>query len=237
MEITREIELPSNGAFYPIKKITLDAIGFDQEKKIFGSGTETALDDVINECVLSPKGFDVTGVSHRDREYILYQLRIHSYGPEYHVKVRDNGEVVEKEISLEDMEVITLPDDFELPKGKLPIKGDEFTITAPTVAQSRHCREYALEKAEKLNQSFDDVYYEQTKALMIGTVNGEPLDVNSRINWLKSLKGRDLAYVDHILDKLNYGYTGAVKVALDDGTETEAQVRITSEFFRPRFDD
>lgn len=234
MESLRECVLPSNGYLTNgVKVFNLDAIGFDQEKKIFSSATEQALDEVLQECIKEPKDFDVTTLTEQDRQFLLFQLRIHSYGDDYHVKVGGKEYVV----SLENMDIIELEEGDATIKGKLPMAGDEFTIQFPTVGQIRKIKRYAEEKSQKLHLNYGDLYYEALKASTIGEINGEHKDTTYKVQWLKTLKGRDLAYIDHVSKKAKYGYTGTVPVELEDGSMTEATVRMTGEFFRPRFDD
>lgn len=234
-----KVKLPSNGVFNPAYKgdITLDMMGFEEEKIAYGATDDEAIDIVINRCVKSPENFDASSLLPQDRRFILMKLRIHTYGDEYHVIVRENGENVEEKISLDDIEVKELPEDFKIPSGTLPISGDKIQIRPLTVADLRKIDDYARDKAEKMNLSFSDVRYEAVSAKRIGTINGESRTSVEVLNWLRSLKGKDLAYIRYLVDKIDFGYASTVHIKCKDGVERDVFVRMTGEFFRPRFDD
>lgn len=229
MEALKTVTIPSNGVFNNgVKEFTLDMIGFEEEKKIFASTSRDAVDEVLSACIKKPENFDVKTLTLEDKQYLLYQLRIHSYGPEYHIIV--GGEEIK--IDLNDMELISLPEDFTMSPVTLPICGDTVEFRYLTVGQIDKIRTYAEQKAETLKAPYSEIVYELTKASQIATINGETKDNNSKVAWLKGLKGRDLAMLNNAQAKIVFGYTGKIEV---DGKKV--QVPMTGEFFRPRYDD
>lgn len=238
-EITMKVYLPSRGKFNPAhaEPIVLDMMGFEEEKIAFGSSTEEALDEVLKRCIKSPENFDVTELTPEDRRFLMYKLRIHSYGDEYHVRYKENGEYVETKISMDDIEVVELPDNFEIPGGKLPMNGSDIRIKVLTTGEIRKINNYCREKADKLGLNYSELRVEAMMAKRIDTVNGEALDTKDAIQFLKGLKGRDLAFIDYLINKIDYGYRDTVKVTTKTGNVIDVPFRMTGEFFRPRFDD
>lgn len=237
--LTTVVRLPSHGVFNPewSGDIVLDMMGFEEEKMAFGAGTDEALDEVINRCVKSPEGFDASQLTPPDRRFMLMKLRIHTYGDGYHVDVEENNGEVEEKISLDDIEIKELPEDFEMPHGKLPTSGDEVAVRLLTVAERRKIDDYATDKARKLGRPFSEIRYETLSAKGIASVNGKEMTTSEADRYLHQLKGKDLAYIRYLQDKFDFGFGTTVTHKCKDGVTREIYVRMTGEFFRPRFDD
>lgn len=234
-----KVTLPSRGVFNPAHRepIILDMMGFEEEKIAFGSSTEEAIDEVLKRCIKSPADFDVSALTQEDRKFLLWKLRIHSYGDDYHVRYLENGEYVDKKISLNDVVVDELDEDFVIPGGKLPLAGNQITIKVLSIGEIRKIESYCREKADKLGISYSELRIETMMAKRIDTVDGEHLDAVKAVQFLKGLKGRDLAYIDYLTRQIKFGFRDTIEVENKSGQKVLAPVRITGEFFRPRFDD
>ena len=69
------------------------------------------------------------------------------------------------------------------------------------------------------------------------TIDGETPKIGEAAALVKSLKGRDLAYIDHVLNKVQFGFSSTVLTTCSGCKgDFEVPFMLTSEFFRPRFD-
>lgn len=236
--LTTKVKLPSNGRLNPSlgEPIVMDMMGFEEEKVAFGADTDEALDEVLKMCIKSPENFDVTALTPADRRFLLMKLRIHTYGDEYHVKANVNGVIEDVKISLDDIEVKELPDDFEIPKGKLPVAGNEVVVKVLTVGEIRKIESICRDKADKFGSSYKELRYETMRAKRIATIDGEKKTTDEVLRFLKGLKGKDLAYLDYLNNQVAFGYSNFIDVKINGVWQT-VPVVMTGEFFRPRFDD
>lgn len=130
-----------------------------------------------------------------------------------------------------------LPDDFTMPSGKLPLTKSEVKIHFPTVGERRAITKYCKDKADKLNLDYKELEYEALLAKYIASVDGEELTTQDTLAFIRDLKGIDLAYIKHLIDKVDLGYPTELEIIDDKHGKGTGVLRITGEFFRPRFDD
>jgi hypothetical protein len=243
-ELLTTVRLPSKGLLNPEDPvyggpITLDMMGFEQEKMVFGSNADNVLDKML-KSVIKTEGVDLDQLTPFDKHYLLVQERIHSYGDEYHIKYQCPYCGVEEEhvIDLNDIPVIELPDDFVEPiEGTLPLCGKKVGVKLLRQKDRKAIDNEIRLKADKLKKNPQDLRYELRFVKSIVTIDGEQPNVGEREALVRSLKGRDLAYLDHLIKKTVFGYAAeALTTCSSCGENFEVPFVMTSEFFRPRFD-
>lgn len=239
-ELLENVLLPSRGKYNAklARPITIDMLDFECEKLVFGSQTEEAIDEVLRMVVKKPEDFDPLELTEEDRRYLLWQIRIHSYGDQYHgYYVDDNGNTQKVKVSLDNMVCKTLPDDYKNPSGTLPKSKVRVELKEITTGEMRKIEEYCQEKAEKLNVDYSVLRYEAVRVRRLSKVNGKLLSTNDALDFLQSLTGVDLAYIDWLYSKVgSYGYQGYVEESIG-GKMRRVSISMNGEFFRPDFDD
>ena len=234
--------LPSNGMIEGIpKQVTLRNITTAEEKLLLGS-TEDALDDVLKACIVEPKNIDLSKMISADKHFIMYKLRIISYGPGYHVSVKcpHCGKETEFKINLDELETDFLPDDFSEPyaERKLPVAGDTVSFKLPRHADTEKARRDARKYARKFPAAKGDMLYIYNLLTNIHQVNDKDLTLREKQAWLEGLSGMDSSFIKNELEKLKVGLdTTCIEDCPVCKGEIEFNIPITSEFFRTRFDD
>lgn len=243
-ELLTTVYLPSKGLFNLEDSayagpIELDMMGFEQEKMIFGSNSEGALDRMLNS-VIKTEGISVDKMVPADRHFLLVQERIHSYGPNYHIKFQCPycGLEEEHEIDMNTIPILELRDDFTEPiECKLPMDGRVLGLKILRNSDKKAIEAEIRMKAEKLKLNPKDMRFELRRVKSIVSIDGAAPKVGEREALLRSLKGMDLAYIDHVLNKDQFGYSSTVLTTCSSCKESfEVPFVMSSEFFRPRFD-
>jgi hypothetical protein len=245
-EYVHTVTLPTrakiyNEAYGIPEDITLRAISTKEEKVLYGSSGDKALDRVIKACIVEPKAINLDHLVAADKHYLLMQLRIHTYGADYHVEYKcpNCGETHEYEVDLSEQPVHELAEDFEEPiKFKLPVNGDELTVKMlrGTDLEEIEKRAKRLKKGAKAIDG--DITYILRMARYIQTINGEEMGDVERQGYVESLHGKDSAYFWHQINKIKLGYDPEVEETCKGCQEDITFILpMTVEFFRPRFDD
>ena len=121
--INTTIDLPSNGKIYPRKQLTLQNMTIAEEKFLYGSSSDKAVDNILKSCIVD-KDVNIDDLIVPDKHYALVQLRVMTYGEDYPVDL--TCPACRKEfnnvVKLSTLEVDELPDDFKEPiKITLPV--------------------------------------------------------------------------------------------------------------------
>lgn len=245
-EYVTNVTLPTRARIYNEsygipEDITLRAITTKEEKVLYGSSGDKALDRVIKSCIVEPKTINLDHLVAADKHYLLMQLRIHTYGSDYHVEYKcpNCGETHEYEVDLSQQPVHELPEDFEEPiKFTLPQSGSELTVKMLRGTDLNEIEKKAKRLKKNAKAVDGDITYILRMARYIQTVDGEKLNDGEMQGFVEGLTGRDSAYFWHQINKIKLGYDPEV---IEDckgcGEEVEFILPMTVEFFRPRFDD
>lgn len=243
-EILTTVYLPSRGVFNKDESvyagpIELDMMGFEQEKMVFGSNTENALDRMLSS-VIKTEGINLDKLVPQDRHFLLIQERIHSYGPNYHIRFKCPYCGVEEEhkIDLTTVPVLEMDEEFKEPiEGVLPLDGRKVGLKILRNGDKKAIEAEIRMKADKLKINPKDLRFELRRVKSIVSIDGSAPKVGEREALLRSLKGRDIAYMDYLINQIQFGYSSTINVTCSGCKEEyEVPFALTSEFFRPRFD-
>lgn len=242
--IREEYTLPSNGNLYGkgvSPNVVLRAMTTMDEKTRLSSSGLTSVVNLLNNCVVSPENFNANELKMFDIEFLLYKLRIVTYGNIYKVRAYCDhcGKFVDIDVDLDKLEVKTVPDDFDEPFdiGKLPVSGDKIECRILSIADSI---EMAKESQKILNKYKDyegDPSFVLSYKYMIYSVNGEILPDFKKQAYVENMHAMDLRYLDEV-----YGGM-ANDFGLDTLIDTECpicgnpllfELPINDEFFRPK---
>lgn len=238
--------LPSNGALYrdsniPVE-ITLRAMNALDEKRRLSSTGMQVIPDLINSCIVKPENIDASELKLFDLQYLMYKLRIITYGNDYKVNLTcpHCGERSEYTINLDNIPVKTLDEDFTEPfeLDPLPISGD--VIGCKILSASDYIK---IEREAKRIRSKNPDYVGDPEFILayqykIVTINGEDVPPYKIQPYVENLHARDMRFFDSkynaIVDNLGMDLD-MVEECNHCGRDIEFNLPVTDEFFRPTY--
>lgn len=238
--------LPSNGALYKDLNIptdiTLRAMNALDEKRRLSSTGMQVIPDLINSCIVEPEGIDAGELKLFDLQYLMYKLRVITYGPEYKVNIRcpHCGERTEFVINLDEIPVNQLDDKFVEPFeiGPLPISGD--VIECKILSASDYIKiEREAKRIRSKNPNYEgDPEFILAYQYKIVTVNGDPVPPYKIQKYVETLHARDMRFFDSKYNAVVDGL-GMDLARVDEcshcGRDIEYNLPVTDEFFRPTY--
>ena len=243
--ISESFSLPSKGLIYnPVvdPRFTIRSMTTVEEMKRLAPTDlpYKTLSEMIEDCIIDNKfGMSVYDMCVADYQFLLYKLRIVTYGSDYAMQVKcpKCGKVHNITANLDDLHVIEYDEAKKFnPYVTLPQSGLEIELQFQTLRSIDRIatRRNEIEK-ESNNKAADPTYY-LTLMSFIKTVNGDKLNPVELEVLIKSLPMRDVNTLITASNKLNedFGYGNTFEWTCPScGGETEIPFRITEEFFRP----
>ena len=239
------ITLPSNGVFYdqdfPIN-ITIRSLTTNEEQLLYGSTSETTIDRIISNCIVEPKNFPIDDLLPADKMFILFKLRIISYGQDYNQTIfcpYCNYEGV-CTIDLDQLPCDELDEDkIKVPlKLTLPMSKDQIELRVLTEKDYKSIKERALKLSNKLSIPFGQVEHKLRFAKQIKSINGEKVDSFLAEKYYSNMNVRDVRYIESALNSIKLGYQGALGMVCPScHHEIVVPFEMTSEFLNPTFRD
>lgn len=240
--ITETHRLPSDGKLYNgmDPNITLRCMTTFEEKMRLGGGSFCrTMINILNSCIIDPpEGFDAGTLTDFDLWFLIYKLRVITYGPQYMIEASCSkcGKRFTAVADLDSLKVTTLDDDYESKLSfTLPQSGDEIKIK---FIQAKEVDEISEESARILSRSpeyYGDPEYLLLMEHQIDTVNGAKLTKMDLSKYVATMTGRDSAYFHRKVDQLGkYGIVESVSLSCEHcaGVD-EYNLPFTGEFFRP----
>lgn len=246
---TQEVVLPSRGLLnpeIPEGKLVQRCLMVADQKFLSGSNqsADSAIHQILQRTVTSPEGFDVSKLSIYDTLYLLFKLRILSYGKDYKFRTRcpECGKKIDVVVDLSAVPVEVLDEDFaDRLVVTLPHRGDKVYIKLLTNEDNE---EIAREvKRRKKRSPEDDSEYilrivRSIEKVVLTTPNKDgkkeltgSIDLERYISALTSL---DASVIMGARDSVTYGVTPvADSVCPECGEDIELNIAFSSEFFRP----
>ena len=119
------------------KQFTLRAMTTMEERLRLSSQGLDTIAKIIRNCLTTNPDLDIMDLKLFDIQYLMYKLRIVTYGSDYPISIRCPycGKKMDLHINLDELEVISVPDDFEEPIkiGPLPVSGDVISCKIQTL--------------------------------------------------------------------------------------------------------
>lgn len=237
------VTLPTNGKLYGEdgpEDITIRAMTTKEEKLLLGSPNSHAFDSIIKACIVDPKDIDVNDLIAADTNYLLFRLRIHTYGPDYDITTTCPNCRARNEntINLEDLPVNELGDDFEEPfKITLPMSGD----TLECALLRKHDIDAIDSRSKKIARrskkaTLNEISFNYRMGKYIKKINGKEVSWDEAVAYTQDMHGRDSAWFWHEINKVDVGYDTELEIECDEcGEVYTTMMPITMEFFRPSF--
>lgn len=235
--------LPSNGMIEGIpKEVTIRNITTKEEKLLLGSSAD-AFDDILKKCIVRPTDINFSDMIAADKFFLMFKLRIISYGPTYHVKVKcpNCGKEQEVKLDLDDLETFYLPETFEEPYDvfELPRSKVKLALKIPRLADIEAVNLQTKRYYKKFPTAEPGMEYIYNLMANIAQVDDKEVQRKADLQKIiEELPGYDSAYLKDRLSKLKVGLdTQLFHECASCGEDIDFTLPMTQEFFRPRFDD
>lgn len=245
VSIQETFELPSNGVLYKDcgipSNITLRAMNaLDEKRRLASTGMRT-IPELIKSCIVNDKQIDTYKLKLFDLQYLMYKLRIITYGSDYKIRVScpKCGHDHEITVNLDDISVNKLSDNFTEPFeiGELPVSKDIITCRLMTAEDYINMETEAKRIRSKFPDYVGDPEFILSYKYKIVTINGEskPQSIQS---YIENMHARDMRYFDskysEIADSLGMDLN-MIDICPSCGEDINYTIPVTSEFFRPRY--
>lgn len=238
-----EVTLPSQALCYGDSiptKMTIKSLTVKEEKMMFGSTQANGPEKALQACIVEPKKLDMKDLLPQDQHFLLYKLRIHTFGNMYDVSTKcpECDKKIVVSVDLDKLDIKPLSDEYKEPFDlKIP-NGDTLGIRLLRIRDNELIEEEAAKKA----RMYDDVdegeaEYVLRMAKMIKSINGEEVMTPDALEYVEKMSSNDSAYLHYIIqNEFDFGYDSTVRCNCPKcGEEIEFGLPMTSEFFRPKF--
>lgn len=238
--------LPSGDRLYAQETkgmITLRPMTTMEEKlRLSSTNSLMALAQIVQNCVITPQDFDVNELKMFDLDYLIYKLRVVTYGPTYTVSLKcpDCGHVFEQKISLDDIPVNELPEDFVEPFeiGPMPVSGDVVGCRLLSYSDYLAITRESKRILAKMPDYVGDPEFILKWTRILKTLNGKDFKVFEIQKYVENLHAADFQYLDQKYAKVVGGLgqdLSRVDLCPNCGGNVNYNVPIRGEFFRPKY--
>ena len=242
--INETFTLPSKGLVYDGKvpeTFTLRSMTTQEEMKRLSHSDlpYKNICEIIDACLVDNFPMSSYDLCIPDYKYMLYMLRVVTYGPKYnitstcpycgctHEETADISLLESKEYSEELKKYLR----FELPKTKKTI---ELYLTTPRMIDTAqyNVKEYRKKSGQSIDMTTIFTIQEAIK-----TIDGEVPNVVKITDWIRNLPMMDtntiLAYMEKVNN--NFGIVNSLHLMCDVcGLDYTTSLRADREFFRPK---
>ena len=245
--ITEEFILPSRGVLYdnPLDNEfegILSSMKAKHEMLRLSSTEENhkIMADILDDCIESDLGMSAYDLCLGDYQYLLFQLRIVTFGPEYTMRGRCPfcGFEQNVTVNLDELESNVIDEEtyFNLMKVKLPVSGNELKITYQTPRMLDRINTRVKEYQRRHRDSDENPVLLFNIMSVIEEIDGEEPNRVFLEDWIKDLPLQDAITIINHIDKMNNSigmnllYPTTCKIC---GTDYYMPFRINDTFFRP----
>ena len=239
--LTEVVKMPSRGMIPGVpKEVTIRAIQRKDKKKMLMSETDNILLSLLQYSIVAPTDFNVYNLLPFESEYLLYRLRILTYGPNHTFKHKCQycGETNDVEMDLNSIPILELPDKFKITFDiTLPVSGNVLTCKLLSEGEKLNINKQAKElKNATGNDNVDiDMIWEARIVAINGNSKIAPIE---KSQFLDEMNDYDSEYFMEYYIKYegNYGLQTKLKYSCDKcGKMNESDMPSIYTFFRPTF--
>lgn len=235
--------IPSRGLLYDCEmnpEITLRSMTTQEEMKRLSHSENQykLLSEILDDCGVKDCGMSSYDMCIGDFQFLIYKLRIVTYGPEYEVSSTCPycGFTNEGTINLEELPVLEYDESIEKYRMlELPVSGKRVGLSYQTPRMLDDITEKVKEFKRKSSSSFDPTLM-FTIVDMIDFIDDDRADPALVENWVRNLPMKDTQTILAYIDK--YTTSMGVDIQLHNtcdlcGLDFDSTLRINNEFFRP----
>lgn len=231
------------GTDYPSEVSIRSMTTFEEKMRLGGQGFWKIMCQILDSVITSPEKFQSQYTTIFDFYFLMYKMRLVSYGHIYKVNVTcpNCGHQTVCSVDLDNLKVNYLGDDDTEPFkiGPLPRSGDTLECRYLRVIDQINNEKRAKE-IKRTTPNYDgDPTYVLSKSARIVSINGEEVTPIEAEMYVEAMQAMDSAYFDQAYNKI------VNKVGMDMsctdfceecGEELVFDLPFNSEFFRPTFD-
>lgn len=246
---TQEVTLPSQGLLnpeIPEGKLVQRCMLVADQKFLSGSNQTagSAIHQLIKRTTTSPEGFDVAKLTLPDTLYLLFKLRVLSYGNNYKFRTRcpECGKKIDIVADLSELPVTLLDEDYASKLvAELPNTGDTVYTRILTNEDSEEI-DREIKRRKKRNPQDDSEYVlriaRSIEKIELATPNQDgkkeltgSVDIERYIGALTDL---DAAMITAARDSIVYGINPIIEhVCPECGDYIDVSLHFGADFFRP----
>ena len=239
------IHLLLNGVFYDSDfptSLVIRSLTTKEEQLLFGSTSDFTIDTIIKNCIVEPQNYPIDELIPADKMFILFKIRIVTYGQDYNQYVYCPYCKYE---GITEVDLDTLPcDELDADKIKLPLKltlkvsKDQLELRVLTEKDYKNIKDRATKVSKKLNIPFAQVERKLRFAKQIKAINGVDVDSFEAEKYYDNMSVKDVRFVDSALASITVGYQGYLDCQCPScKKELTVPFEMTSEFLMPTFQD
>ena len=245
--ITGSYTLPSLGKVYKTNvnpNVTLRSMTVSEEMKRLNPSERPykTMADIIDSCLLTNPGISSYDMCLGDYQFLLYKLRVVTYGAEYKLSTQcpHCGCTNEGSVNIEQMNVLSFSEDImNCLDINLPRTNKHITLKMQTPRMLDDVSIRAKELRKKARDFQGDPAFLFTVQSLIDTVDGQKVDAVRLEEFVKTLPMKDTYTILNAASKFNEGI--GLDTTLENscdicGLDYKSSFRTNSEFFRPTED-
>lgn len=242
--IVEDCILPSKGKIYnkavnPELKIRSMTTNEEMKRLAHTELPFKMLPTIIDDCLTVKPGISSYDMCLGDYQYLLYRLRIATYGSDYPVDVKCPycGQTHKETIDLEKLGVIEYKEEMgNLFNITLPLSKKQIKLRLQTPRMMDEIVRRTKEIRQKGSSESEPAFLLNVKS-NIAEVDGKVLDDIKLEQFVRSLPMRDTNYLLKSIDKLNIGLDLNVEFTCPScGKTFKDMLPFTGEFFGPSID-
>lgn len=237
--LTEDVQMISRGILKNIPPtITIKALQRKDKKKVLMSNTDDVLLSLLQSCIVNPKDFNVYDLLPFESQYLLYRLRILTYGNEntFNEQCPYCGEINDVKMDLNSIPIIDIPDNFKLSFDiQLPISGDVLTCKLLTEGELSKIRKESKEFTNNTGVDDLDRIWEARIIAINGHTKLAPIEITQ---YLDEMSDYDSEYFMEYYNNYsgNYGLQTKLNYICDKcNKKVESEMPNIATFFRPEF--
>lgn len=242
--IVEKVCLPSKGLVYEEDvnpEIELSSMKTKHEMMRLSAtdGNQKVMANIIDDCIVSDMGISSYDLCLGDFQYLLYKLRVVTFGPEYEMQCRCPYCGFENTVTLniDELNVNEYSDSIiDLLEMDLPISGNHIKLTMQTPRILDRINSRIKETNQRRRNSDENLTVLYTILSCIEEIDDEPIEIVTAENWVRELPLADSNAILYRINELN----DCLGIELDSLTTCKicrstflAPFRVNDSFFRP----
>ena len=248
--VTETYKLPSRGLIYGVegKSFPEDVVirsmtTFEEKMRLGNQGFWKTMCNILDSVIISPEEFKSEYATLFDFYFLMYKMRVVSYGPTYKVQVTcpHCRKQVTIPVDLDSLEVVYLDEKVKEPFkiGPLPRSKDVIECRFMRVSDSINNEKKVKDTLTKSPDYVGDPSYIYNLVSKIVSINGEqksPIEIQMYVEEMQAI---DSNYLNQAYNH-TVGQVGMKTICSEAcpscGETVEFDLPFNSEFFRPTFD-
>lgn len=248
--VTETYKLPSRGLLYGTEtnKFSEEVVirsmtTFEEKMRLGNQGFWKTMCSILDSVIVAPENFESKYATLFDFYFLMYKMRVVSYGPTYKVQVvcPHCGKQVTIPVDLDSLDVNFLSEEFKEPFkiGPLPRSKDVIECRFMRVSDSINNDKKVKDTLTKSPDYVGDPAYIFNLVSKIVSVNGEQKSPIELQMYVEEMQALDSNYLNQAYNKIT-GQVGMKTICNETcpscGETVEFDLPFNSEFFRPTFD-